>query len=357
MTTPFLMTPFALKLSSCQALVTLALLPCVAVAQWTTQSSTTAADLHGISAVSSRVAWASGTRGTVLRTIDAGTTWHADTVPGAAALDFRDIEAFDARRAYVLSIGNGSASRIYKTVDGGRNWSLQFTNSDTTAFFDCLAFWDAEHGMAVSDPVRGRFVVLTTSNGGRTWSPLDSSAAPEARDGEGAFAASGTCVVAGGSRTAWIATAFGARVLRTQDRGRHWHEATTPLASGAPAKGVFSLAMRDLRHGVAVGGDYEHPLDTTRVAAYTTDGGETWTPAEGSPGGYRSGAAWIPGRPNTVVAVGTSGSDMSTDGGRTWRALDDTNLNAVSFARDGAGWAVGPRGTIVRWRAPPVEKR
>ena len=358
MTPPFLMTPFAPKRSSRRAgCLALLLAPTMLDAQWVSQSSSTSADLRGVSAVSARVAWASGTRGTVLRTLDGGSTWRADTVPGAAALDFRDIEAFDARRAYALSIGNGSASRIYKTVDGGRRWALQFTNRDTTAFFDCLAFWDADHGMAVSDPVRGRFVVLVTSNGGRTWMPLDSAAAPEAREGEGAFAASGTCLVARGARSAWIATAFGARVLRSQDRGRTWREAATPLASGAPAKGVFSLAMRDVRHGVAVGGDYEHPLDTTRVAAFTADGGETWTPAERGPGGYRSGASWVPGSANVVVAVGTSGSDVSRDGGRTWLALDDTNLNAVSFARDGAGWAVGPRGTIVRWSGLRVEKR
>ncbi|HYD51393.1 MAG TPA: hypothetical protein VEA99_02150 [Gemmatimonadaceae bacterium] len=320
-------------------------------AQWVPQQSTTTADLRGVSAVSARVAWASGTRGTVLRTTDGGTTWRADTVPGAGALDFRDVEALDARRAWVLSIGNGGASRIYHTRDGGRNWALQFTSRDTTAFFDCLAFWDADRGIAVSDPVRGRFVVLATANGGRTWTPLDSAASPPAREGEGAFAASGTCLVTRGVRSAWIATAFGARVLRSSDRGRTWRDAPTPLAAGAPAKGVFSLAFRDARRGVAVGGDYEHPLDTSRVAAFTTDGGATWAPAARGPGGYRSGAAWIPGAGDRYVAVGTSGSDLSLDGGRTWRALDDTNLNAVSFARDGSGWAVGPKGTIVRWAA------
>ena len=318
--------------------------------QWTAQESGTTVELRGVSAVSARVAWASGARGTVLRTVDGGVTWRADTVPGARALDFRDVEAFDANRAYVLSIGHGSASRIYKTVDGGHRWTLQFTNSDTTAFFDCLAFWDADHGLAVSDPVRGRFVVLATTDGGRHWTPLDSASAPAAHDGEGAFAASGTCLVTAGRRSAWIATAFGARVLRTADRGRRWHASATPLAAGAPAKGIFSLAFADARRGVAVGGDYERPTDARGTAAFTNDGGATWTAATTLPGGYRSAAAWIP-RSTIVIAAGPTGTDRSTDGGRSWRPLDDTSLNALDFAPDGAGWGVGARGTIVRWRA------
>jgi photosystem II stability/assembly factor-like uncharacterized protein len=324
-------------------------------AQWTAQSSGSTASFRGISAVSARVAWASGTRGTVLRTIDGGTSWQAVNVPGADSLDFRDIEAFDDRRAYVLSIGNGRASRIYKTEDGGKRWTLQFTNTDTTAFFDCLAFWDANNGMAVSDPVRGRFVVIETRDGGTRWEQLDSASSPVAHQGEGAFAASGSCLVSMAKESAWIATAFGARVLRTTDRGRRWNESATPISSGAAAKGVFSLAFADASRGVAVGGDYEHPTDSTRTAAYTLDGGATWLASARQPRGFRSAAAWVPGRTAHVVAVGTSGSDLSTDGGRTWSALDDTNLNAVAFASDGTGWAVGPRGVIVKWSPkPPV---
>lgn len=316
--------------------------------QWMPQSSGTTAELRGVSAVSANVAWASGSRGTVLRTTDGGTTWRAVAVPGADSLDFRDIEAFDSLRAVALSIGNGRASRIYATQDGGRTWALRFTNPDSAAFFDCIAFWDADHGIAVSDPVRGRFVLLATSNGGRTWAPLDP--APEAREGEGAFAASGTCLVAGGTHAAWLATAFGARVLRSRDRGRSWTAAQTPLASGAAPKGVFSVAFRDERRGVAVGGDYERPRDSTATAAFTIDGGATWLRAEVPPKGYRSAAAWLPGTRPLVVAVGTSGSDYSADGGRSWTRLDETSLNAIDFAPDGAGWAVGPKGAIVRWQ-------
>ncbi|MGB8129781.1 MAG: YCF48-related protein [Candidatus Angelobacter sp.] len=134
------------------------------------QNSRTDVPLRGISAVSEKVAWASGTRGTVLRTIDGGVTWETLTIAGADSLDFRDIQAFDQNTAFVLSIGNGDLSRIYKTSDGGKIWQRQFTNSDPKAFYDCFAFWDSTHGIAVSDSVDGKFPLIATSDG-MTWWP------------------------------------------------------------------------------------------------------------------------------------------------------------------------------------------
>src|SRR5438270_12693982 len=93
-------------------------------AQWIKQNVNTTAGLRGLSVVNEKIVWASGTGGTVIRTIDGGKTWNVMTVSGAEKLDFRDIEAFDANTAYILSIGNGESSRIYKTVDGGKTWQL-----------------------------------------------------------------------------------------------------------------------------------------------------------------------------------------------------------------------------------------
>src|SRR4051794_8873037 len=89
---------------------------------WSPTPTGTEARLRGLSAVSRHVAWASGSQGTVLRTVDGGRSWRQVAPEGTAALDFRDIEAFDARTAVALSIGEGEASRIYRTTDGGRTW-------------------------------------------------------------------------------------------------------------------------------------------------------------------------------------------------------------------------------------------
>jgi photosystem II stability/assembly factor-like uncharacterized protein len=338
---------------------------------WRDVSTGSAARLRGLAAVSARTAWVSGSGGTVLRTTDGGRTWRNVSPPDAAGHELRDIEAFDARRAVVLSIGQGTDSRIYRTSDGGATWQRVFTNPEPAAFYDCLDFWDRRHGLALSDPVGGRFRVLRTDDGGRSWSVVDPAGMPAAQTGEFAFAASGTCLVTAGRRDAWIASGGGAvsRVYRSHDRGRTWSVSATPVRS-APAGGIFSLAVRTKRglahHGglarrdlVAVGGDFTAPTVGADASARSRDAGRSWT-AGGALGGYRSGVAWLPerhrgdhsaarhrGRPaGSVVAVGPTGTDLSTDGGRTWRTVDTGSLDGVACTRDGACWASGERGRV-----------
>ncbi|SDC58878.1 WD40/YVTN/BNR-like repeat-containing protein [Actinokineospora iranica] len=303
--------------------------------------------LRGLSAVSHRVAWASGSRGTVLRTVDGGKSWQRSSPPETAALELRDIEAFDADSAVALSIGPGEQSRIFRTDDGGATWVETFRNTEATAFYDCLAFFDRKHGLALSDPVDGRFRVLTTDDGGRSWSPVPGDRMPAALDGEFAFAASGQCLTVAGGRDAWIATGGGARarVLHSGDRGRSWTVADTVLASG-PSAGVFATAFRDPRRGIAVGGDFAAPDSGTDALGVTTDGGQTWQRPDSAPRGYRSGVAWRPHTPAGAVAVGPTGSDATRDGGRTWHPFDAGSFDTVDCARDGACWAAGEKGRV-----------
>ena len=328
----------------------------LARAQWTAQTSGVTVRLRGVSAVNRRVAWASGASGTYARTTDGGRTWRAGVVPGAEKLDFRDVDAFDAQTAYLLAIGEGESSRIYKTSDGGAHWALQFQNRRASAFFDCMAFWNRSRVIAISDPVEGRFLVITTGDGGRTWKETDASGMPAALAGEGAFAASGTCVAVGGASDAWFGTGgpAGARVFRSKDGGRSWDVSTTPLATGKAA-GVFSLSFWGAGAGAAVGGDYTLEKDAKDNAALTDDGGLTWhIVGKSRPGGYRSCVARVPGtRGPTLIAVGPSGSNYATDGGINWSLLGSEGFHAVSVSRGGeAAWAVGENGRVARLDSP-----
>jgi photosystem II stability/assembly factor-like uncharacterized protein len=205
----------------------------------------------------------------------------------------------------------------------------------------------------MSDPVGGRFLVITTADGGRTWRPTPPEGMPAALEGEGGFAASGTCIAVQGKSNVWFGTGgpAGARIFRSTDGGRTWAVAPAPLASGKSA-GVFSLVFRDARRGVAVGGDYNKEKDAEGSAATTDDGGRTWKAvARGArPSGYRSCVARLPGtKAPTLVAVGPSGTDYSLDGGRSWTPLGAEGFHAASFAGpDAAGWAVGESGLIAR---------
>ncbi len=312
---------------------------------WVRQESGTSASLRGVSAVNARVVWASGTGGTYLKTTNGGAHWTAAQVPGAESLDFRDVHAVDERMAYLLSAGTGDKARIYKTTDGGAHWTLQLTNPDAQGFFDALAFWDAARGIAIGDPVDGRFAVFTTDDGGAHWQRRQG---PEALPGEGAFAASGTCLIARGARDAWIGTG-GARVFHSADGGLAWHVSSTPMRHDKPSAGIFSLAFSDARHGVAVGGDYAKDQENRGNIAVTSDGGRTWSEPPSHPAGFRSAVAWVPDR-KLWIAVGTSGSDLSRDGGRTWTKFDGGAYNAIAFVSSQAGWAVGPKGAVARFQ-------
>ncbi len=331
------------------------------LAQWTSQPSGTTARFRGVSAASASIVWASGNGGTFARTIDGGATWHSTLMPGAGGLDFRDVEAVDANTAYLLSIGPGEQSRIYKTTSGGSDWTLQFTNHNEKAFFDAFAFWNARTGIAMSDPVDGRFILIKTTDGGANWKELSRENLPPALGGEGGFAASGTCIAVEGSKNVWFATggASAARVFRSTDGGDSWKVATTPITAGNASSGIFSIAIKDSKHGVIVGGDYRKEAEGGNNVAITSDGGATWTLAKGPrPSGFRSAVSYVPGSSgSTLVAVGPSGSDYSTDGGASWSSIASPGYHALSFARaSGEGWAVGENGRIARLAGPPTKR-
>lgn len=318
---------------------------------WTVQASGTDAGLRGISAVDDRTAWASGTRGTVLRTVDGGATWTLLPVPGAEATDFRDVEAFGPDEAVVMGIDR--PARIFRTTDGGRTWTRTWFDDSPGVFLDGLAFSDGGRGMAVGDPMDGRFLLLTTDDRGASWRPWPAASRPPAAEGEAAFAASGTSLTLLGRDRMWLGTGGAvSRVWRSTDGGRGWEAVPSALAEGAPSKGAFSVAFLDLRRGIVVGGDYRAESESAGNAAVSEDGGRTWTPAtDQRPGGYREAVAFVPGtRPPVAVTVGPSGSDFSLDLGRTWAPIETpAGLHALAFAKKGrAGWAVGRNGLIAR---------
>ena len=321
------------------------------------QKSNTSENLRGVSVVSSKVAWASGTHGTYLRTTDGGNSWHPAQVPGAEALDFRDVEAFDGTLAYLLAAGPGEQSRIYKTTDAGKTWTLQFTNQNPKGFFDCMAFWDRDHGIAVGDPVPAQqqagkdaalqldFELITTEDGGKTWKPIPIDSLPPAVEGEGAFAASGTCIAVEGKSNVWFATGGKvARVFHSADRGHTWSVADTPIIHGPDSAGAFSIAFRDPKNGVIAGGDYKHPEQDGSNLAVTSDGGRTWKLSMLTPQAYFSAVAFDR-KHHRILAVGASLTiEIRKERGRQVSGL---NLNALSISRDGHALAVGPKGLII----------
>lgn len=313
-------------------------------ARWRPLNTGSTASLRGISAPGDGVVWASGTGGSVLRSLDGGETWRTVRVPGPDSIDVRDIEAIDADHAWAMCITE--PARVLYTNDGGASWAIRHTGR-AGAFFDSIARFTDGSVVLFGDPHEGVFDISHSEGGGHWQAALES---PRAHHGEAAFAASGTCIVTVDDRYAWIGTGgMHARVLRSVDGGRTWLASRTPMRQGSATTGIYSVAFRDRMHGVVVGGDYTNPELSGDNAAYTTDGGETWITADIAPEGYRSGVVYLANRKDALVAVGRAGCSYSTDGGVTWRSFaDPSGFYAVASSPDGEVYAVGSDGRAAK---------
>ncbi len=314
----------------------------------TIQNSGTTQGLIAVSPVNRRIVWAAGRGGTYVVTIDGGRTWTPGVVPGAEALQFRDVEAKSAREAYLLSIGSGTDSRIYHTMNGGRSWELQFTNQDPDGFYDCFAFFEGRGALVMGDAIGTRFPILRTTDE-RHWRDIGDRV-PAAQAGEAGFASSGTCMATFGNRQAWFGTggADPSRIIATTDRGEHWIAYPTPLR-GSPSAGVFSVAFRDKRHGIIAGGDLDPAAGPFDNIATSEDGGATWAVGGKAPIGTIYGISYVDRNRPAVVATSPEGTAWSRDEGASWTAIDGLQgLWAVAFADRSVGWLVGTNGQIVQ---------
>ena len=297
--------------------------------------------------------WASGTRGRVARTTDGGKAWRVDSIAGADSLDFRDIHALSATRAWAMSAGRPRTARqkffARRTARPGP--------SNTTRI---RRRFPRRHLVLGRSPrhrdERSRRGTSVRARHRRWRRNVESS--PDGKcatgaSGEAAFAASGTCLAVQGSSNVWIATGGGARarVFRSTDRGRTWSVADTPVHAGGSAAGIFSVAFSDAQHGVVVGGEYTKPKVPSVNVALTDDGGRTWRQAKG-PRRRDTCQASRSYRRRTVVRswrLGLRGTAQSSDGGESWKMVDTVAYNSVAFASRNDGWAAGPAGRIAKW--------
>jgi photosystem II stability/assembly factor-like uncharacterized protein len=349
-------------------------LPSSPSSPWTMQESGTTAGLRGIDSVDGKIAWASGTGGTVLKTIDGGEHWQKCAVPDAdkdgTTLDFRGVQAWDTETAIVMASGPDDKSRLYKTTDGCVSWTLLLKNPDKDGFWDAFSF-HGNNGWLLGDPVNGAFSLFATSDGGKRWIQQHNKGLHADAARQGAFAASNSSLDAkfayvlfgsGGKEGAFIysdvETAIclddcSSREMNLDGRKDRWAREAVPVGVGTESSGVFSMASRGDFDGaplgssslVVVGGDYSHPDESDHTAAFKISYYKPWTASTKPPHGYRSSVAWSEGL-KAWIAAGTNGSDISRDDGKTWQPLDDGNWNALSLP-----FVVGPKGRIARLSA------
>ncbi len=297
--------------------------------------------IRGLSVVDDRVAWVSGSKGNIGISIDGGTTWQWQQVKGFEQSDLRDIEAFSDRDAVVMS--SGTPAVILKTTDGGKTWKECFRNSDHAWFLDGLDFYDRKNGIVMGDPIDGKFVIMTTTDGGETWRSLDNR--PEARKDEAAFAASGTTIKMTGKRSvAMISGGSSSRLFTTKDQ-QHWSVKELPILQGRSTTGAFSfITVKD--KFVFVGGDYQKNMRKDSTACYLLKDGSMQL-SQQMPAGFQSCVENLD--KNILLSTGTSGTNLSTDGGITWKPIDTNSYNVCRKAKHGKlVLLAGDKGKIAR---------
>ena len=288
--------------------------------------------LRGLSVVDETVAWASGSKGWTARSINGGKTWIWKQIPGYENLDFRDIEAFSANRALLLSAGTPAV--ILLTTDGGSVWKEVYRNDSPEIFLDGMDFWDAERGLIYGDPIKSKLVLLKTSNGGVNWEDISQKNTINLMVGEASFAASGTAIRCDSKGNTWIATGGSkSRIFYSSDYGNSWKVNDCPIIQGKSSTGPFSIAFYTKKIGIAVGGDYL--IDSSRVnnLILTRNSGKAWLKPFSSTFGYRSAVEYV--SKMRLIATGPGGTDISNDGGKTWTNLSQIGYHTVRKAKSG----------------------
>ncbi|MCH7402627.1 YCF48-related protein [Belliella kenyensis] len=300
------------------------------------------ASIRGLSALTSEIIWASGTKGTWLLTTDGGRNWATGIIAGLDTVDFRDIEALSASTA--IAISAGQPALVCKTTDGGATWEIKY-EGPKEAFLDGMSFYSDKKGFIIGDPIDGKWMVLETQDAGESWTWLDTS--PKAEDGEGSFAASGSTIIAQESYVLFCSGGSQSKTYHSENGGRKWIIKNTPIIQGQPSQGIFSLSRLNDQNVIGVGGDYLQPdlAESNVIIANLLS--EKWAlPSGDLPTGYRSGVAYFP-RYHWAIAVGPNGSDYSNDGGASWARFSDEGFHAVVMDKaQGTVWASGSDGKI-----------
>jgi photosystem II stability/assembly factor-like uncharacterized protein len=282
---------------------------------------------RGLSAVSDKIVWVSGSGGTVGRSIDGGKTWNWITVPGYEKRDFRDIEAFDENTAIIMAISE--PAHILKTTDGGKTWKLVYENTTAGMFMDAMEFWNHDSGIVVGDPINGRFFVARTFDGGNTWHDIPYMELPKADSGEGCFATSGTNVRPLDKKEACFVSGGPLRSrLFIRDKA-----IDLPLLQGATSTGANSVAVKNPHTLIVTGGDFSKDTLQEKNCFLTLDGGATWIRPTTPPHGYRGCVEYIGDK--DVLCCGTSGVDISNDNGINWKLISSASFHVCRQAKKG----------------------
>jgi len=267
--------------------------------------------LYSIYFIDTNVGFAVGAYGTILKTIDAGSHWIAQT--SATSNDLYSVFFTDVNTGYVA----GAGSTLKKTTNGGTTWTP--LSSSVSEDLLSVFFTDANTGYVVT--INGN--MLKTTNGGTNWSTQSLSST---------FLKSVFFINA---NTGYVVGENG-KILQTTNAGVSW----TTQTSGTTVA-LRSVYFVSLDTGYIVGGNSGNP-----IALKTTNAGLTWTPM--NTGSTQELESVFFTDANTGYAVGMSGTLLKTiNGGTNWTTMLSGqwgNFHTIYFSNSSTGYAATGNG-------------
>ena len=300
--------------------------------------------IRGLSVVDDRIVWVSGSNGTVGRSLDSGNTWKWIQVKSFEKTDFRDIEAFDETQAVIMGIGE--PAYILRTIDGGENWNIVYENNTKGIFLDAMEFWNIQSGIVLGDPIDGKFFIARTFDGGNSWRTIPEKNYPAADSGEACFASSGTNIRKLGNDAACFVTGGLRSRLFIKDK-----KIDLPIIQGKETTGANSIALKNKKTFIIVGGDFNTPESSEKNCVITKDAGKTWSAPSTPPHGYRSCVEYL--EKNKWITCGLTGVDISNDNGQTWNLISKESFHVCRKAKKGKSvFLAGGKGNIGKLERP-----
>ena len=281
---------------------------------------------RGLSVVDNNIVWVSGSNGTVGKSLDGGKTWKWIIVKGFEKTDFRDIEAFDKKTAVIMGIAE--PAYILRTTDGGENWNVVFEDTAKGMFLDAMEFWNIQSGIVIGDPINGRFFIGRTFDGGKTWRGIPEQNKPIADSGEACFASSGTNIrKLNKSEAVFVSGGLSSHIF-IRDK-----KISIPILQGKESTGANSIAVKNSKTMIVVGGDFTTKDAITKNCVITENGGNTWFAPKTPPSGYRSCVEYL--FKNKWITCGLNGADISDDNGMNWKNISKESFHVCRKAKKG----------------------
>ncbi|HZT78506.1 MAG TPA: hypothetical protein VFA27_17790 [Vicinamibacterales bacterium] len=263
----------------------------------------------------------------IYKSTDAGTTWTHLGLRDARQIGALIVDPGDPNRVFVAALGHpygpNDERGVFRSTDGGRTWQKVLYKDENTGAID-LAFdpsnartvyavlWSArqapwEYNNAYVGSTSGLF---KSTDGGSTWQPLTRGLPTPAqglsRIGIGIAPSNPNRIYA------WVtASKEAGGIYRSDDAGASWSRVNDE-ARVWDRGDDFANVRVDPKNP-----DIVYAANTSTYKS--TDGGRSFTPWKGAPGGDDYHTIWInPTDPNIVLIAADQGGTITVNGGATW---------------------------------------